>query len=84
MDVCEFETGLVYRVSSGTTRDTQRNTLVKKQKNQTKNKEKASSQKNIAYIVSSGIGSLFVVVYFRCVHMLCVSVHMWKCEDKLQ
>jgi hypothetical protein len=32
-DLCEFETSLVYRGSSGTARDTQRNPVLKKKKN---------------------------------------------------
>ena len=44
MDLCEFETSLVYRVSSRTAKATQRNPFLKKTKTKTKQKPKQTKK----------------------------------------
>jgi hypothetical protein len=45
-EISEFETSLVYRVSSRTGRATQRNPVSKKQKNKKKKKERTNERRN--------------------------------------
>ena len=55
--ISEFEANLVYRVSSRTAKDTQRNLVLKKQKtknktkqNKTKNTQKKPNKKKVKYL----------------------------------
>ena len=72
----EFETSLVYRVSSRTARDIQRNPVSKKQKKKKKNKErkKGRAEKPLIFLIPFRLIGFFFLsisivrfIYFVCV-----------------